>query len=63
MATGETGKMTINNCDRWIIFRDTMSKSKNNDRIFHNIYLTYIIQFYDNERKQEGKDTIPFDII
>lgn len=53
----------INDCDRWIFFGDTMSKGKKNDHVFHNACQTYIINHYDEERKTDGKDTIPMNIV
>jgi len=48
--------------EKWIFFGDTLVRGKKSDTIFHNSCLTHIIKFYDDERKQQGKDTIPINI-
>ena len=44
-----------NNCDKWIIFGDTLSKGKKNYHVFHNACLTYLIDSYDKERQNNDK--------
>ena len=40
-----------------------MSKGKKNDHIFHNACTTHIINYYDKERTDAGKDTIPMNMV
>ena len=42
----------INDCDKWIVFGDTLSKGKKNENVFHNVCLSHLINFYDKEREQ-----------
>ena len=60
---GNKDTTIVNDCDKWLFFGDTISRGKKNDHVFHNNCLTYLIQFYDNEIKHDGKDTIPFNIV
>jgi hypothetical protein len=52
------GKKTINDCDVWYFFGDTISKGKKNDHVFHNACLNYIVAHYQRKCEQEGKDHI-----
>eukprot|EP00957_Ditylum_brightwellii_P104958 7999907-Ditylum_brightwellii.AAC.2 len=63
LYASEKDNSSIDNYTTVDTFGDTMSKGKTNDHIFHNICLTYAIQFYVDERKHKGKDAIPFNII
>ena len=40
-------KTIASNYDKWVFFRDTLSKGED-EYVFHNECLTYIIKFYDN---------------
>ena len=55
-------EIIINNCDKWIVLGDNLSKGKKNDNVFHNAVLTYVIKFYDAEREANGKQPIPNNI-
>ena len=60
---GEIDKKLVNDCERWIFFGDTISKGKKNDHIFHNACTTNIINYYNKERLEVGKDTIPMNTV
>eukprot|EP00957_Ditylum_brightwellii_P192632 14667088-Ditylum_brightwellii.AAC.1 len=60
---GEYKDTVVNDCDKWLVFGDTMSRGKKNDHIFHNARFTYIIKIYDMEQENEGKGNIPTNII
>ena len=49
--TGEWHETMTNDCDKWIVFGDTLTKGGKNDHVFHNATLTHLINFYDSERK------------
>ena len=53
----------VNNCDKWIVFGDTLARGKKNDHVFHNAVLSYLIKFYNMEREAQGKQPIPNNII
>ena len=38
-------------------------QQKKNDHIFHEACVTYVINFYDNERIKKGRNPIPTNII
>ena len=45
--TRTNDETVINDCDKWVFFIDTISKGKNNDHVFHDTCLEYIINFYN----------------
>ena len=56
-------KIVIDNCNKWIVFGDTLSKGRKHDHVFHNACLTYLIDFYDKERQCNNKQPIPNNIV
>ena len=44
-------------------FGSTLSRGKKNDYVFHEACLTYLCSFYDTQRKKEGKDVTPVNIV
>ena len=60
---GINDEKMMNNCDKWIVFGDTMSKGKKNDHVFHNAALTHIVKFYEKERGTEGMLAIKNNIV
>ena len=61
--TNTTDETIVNNCDKWIVFGDTLSRGKKNDHVFHNACLAHLISFYDSERSAADKQPIPNNII
>ena len=49
--TGEWGEMMTNNCNKWIVFGNTLSKGRNH--ILRNAILTHILKLYINEYKRK----------
>ena len=52
----------INDCEKWILFGDTMSKGKKNNHVFHNACQIYLIKYYDSIRVNNSKTPIPLNI-
>ena len=61
-STGMSDVTVIDDCGKWVIFGDTMSKGGENDHVFHNACLDYVISFYDNERSQQNQPRVRSDI-
>jgi hypothetical protein len=49
---------SINDCDVWYFFGDTISKGKKNDHVFHNACLEEIVRYYQNQRRRTKMDPI-----
>ena len=56
-------KTIVSNCNKWIVFGDTISKGKKNDHVFHNACLSYLVKFYDKELEIQNKPPIANKII
>ena len=61
--TSEWDEMITNECDKWIVFGDTMAKGKKNDHVFHNACIAHLISYYDKEREEQGKGKIATNIV
>ena len=61
--TSEWDEMITNECDKWIVFGDTMAKGKKNDHVFHNACIAHLISYYDKEREEQGKGEIAANIV
>ena len=51
----------MSECDKWIFFEYTLSKG-GTDHVFHNVCVTYIIKFYDDEHELTSKSQISHNI-
>jgi hypothetical protein len=55
---GKDVSISVNECDVWYFFGDTLSKGKKNDYVFHNACLEHIAKHYRDEYEQAGKPPI-----
>ena len=60
-STDMSDVTVINDCGKWVIFGDAVSKGEN-DQVFHNACLDYATSFYDNERSQQNQPRVRSDI-